>query len=156
VIHCTAIVDDGAVIGKNTKVWHFCHVMSGAVIGDNCILGQNVFVAEGVVIGNNVKIQNNVSVYRGVLIEDNVFIGPSAVFTNVHWPRAYKEQKDNFKTTIVRNGATIGANATIICGNMIGQGAFVAAGAVVTEDVLPLTLVGGVPAKIIRAIENEC
>lgn len=151
-IHETAIVDEGAKIGEGTKIWHFCHVMPKAVIGENCILGQNVFVGDNVVIGNGVKIQNNVSLYDGVVIEDFVFLGPSCVFTNVTSPRAAVEQKDNFKKTIVEEGATIGANATIICGNTISRDSFVAAGAVVTKDVLPHTVVMGVPAKEVRKI----
>ncbi len=146
-IHPTAVIDSGAKIGEGTKVWHFCHIMSGAKIGKNCILGQNVFVASGAVIGNNVKIQNNVSVYKGVVIEDDVFIGPSCVFTNILYPKATVEQKDNFKDTIVRTGATIGANATILCGREIGQEAMVGAGSVVVNDVKPFSVVVGNPAR---------
>lgn len=126
--------------------------MPGARIGKNCILGQNVFIGNNVIIGNGVKIQNNVSVYDGVIIEDDVFLGPSCVFTNVVEPRAYREQKDNFRKTIVRKGATIGANATIICGNEIGEYAMVGAGSVVTKKVLSRTLVGGVPARYMRDV----
>lgn len=151
-IHPTAIIDEGAIIGARTKVWHFSHIMSKAEIGNDCVIGQNVFVGNNVVIGNGVKIQNNVSLYDGVIIEDYVFLSPSCVFTNVTLPRASVEQKDNFKQTIVREGATIGANATIICGNTIGAGAMVGAGAVVTKDVPPNTLVTGVPAKEIRKL----
>lgn len=154
-IHKTAVVDEGAIIAARTKIWHFCHVMPSAIIGKDCILGQNVFVGNNVVIGNNVKIQNNVSLYDGVVIEDYVFLGPSCVFTNVTFPRAAIEQKDNFKKTIVKAGATIGANATIVCGNTIGANAMVGAGAVVTRDVLPNTVVAGVPAKEIRSLNGN-
>lgn len=146
-IHPTAVVDEGAQIGNGTKVWHFCHIMPTAIIGEKCILGQNVFVGPKVRIGNRVKIQNNVSVYEGVILEDEVFVGPSAVFTNVKFPRAFIEQKDKFLTTLVKRGATIGANATIVCGVTIGEYAFIGAGAVVREDVKPYALVVGVPAK---------
>lgn len=144
--HPTAVIDDGAVIGDGTKVWHFTHVSSGAVIGEGCTLGQNVYVGPGVRIGRNVKIQNNVSVYEGVEIEDDVFLGPSCVFTNVKNPRA--DRKGTFEKTIVRQGATIGANATIVCGSTIGRHAFVAAGAVVARGEVPdHALMTGVPAK---------
>ncbi|MGB9790952.1 MAG: acyltransferase [Thermacetogeniaceae bacterium] len=150
-VHETACVDPGAKIGKGTKIWHFCHVMGGAEIGENCSLGQNVFVANNVKIGNNVKIQNNVSVYEGVVLEDYVFCGPSMVFTNVKTPRsAYPRNKSSdYIPTLVKKGASIGANATIVCGVTIGEWAFVAAGAVVTKDVPPYALVAGVPARII-------
>lgn len=144
--HPTAVIDEGCRIGAGTKVWHFSHLMPGAVIGENCVIGQNVFVADQVQIGNNVKVQNNVSLYEGVTCEDDVFIGPSAVFTNVINPRSAVNRKNEFKKTIVRKGATIGANATIICGIEIGKYAFVGAGAVVTKDVLPYALVTGNPA----------
>ncbi|NPA33955.1 MAG: N-acetyltransferase [Chlorobi bacterium] len=146
-VHPTAVVDDGAIIGEGTRIWHFSHIMSSARIGENCVLGQNVFVGRNVIIGNRVKIQNNVSVYEGVVLEDEVFVGPSAVFTNVINPRAFIERKDQFRQTIVKRGATIGANATIICGNTIGEYAFVGAGAVVTRDIKPFELVVGVPAR---------
>ena len=120
-IHDTAIVDEGAKIGEGSKVWHFSHIMKEAIIGKNCILGQNVFVASGVSLGNNVKVQNNVSIYDGVVTEDDVFLGPSMVFTNVINPRSFIERKEEFKTTLVKKGATIGANATIVCGNNIGK-----------------------------------
>ncbi len=149
--HESAYVDEGAKIGKGTKIWHFSHVMSGAEIGENCTLGQNVFVARNVRIGNSVKIQNNVSVYEGVILEDYVFCGPSMVFTNVRTPRsAYpRNTSDDYLRTLVKKGATIGANATIVCGVTIGEWAFVAAGAVVTKDVPPYALVAGIPARII-------
>jgi UDP-2-acetamido-3-amino-2,3-dideoxy-glucuronate N-acetyltransferase len=143
--HDSAIIDDGAVIGPGTKVWHFCHVSAGARIGERCVLGQNVYVGN-VTIGNDVKIQNNVSVYDGVTLEDGVFCGPSSVFTNVENPRAEINRKSEFKPTLVRRGATIGANATILCGVTIGEYAFIAAGAVVLKDVDAHELVAGVPA----------
>jgi UDP-2-acetamido-3-amino-2,3-dideoxy-glucuronate N-acetyltransferase len=147
--HESAYVDEGAKVGKGTRIWHFCHVMAGAEIGEGCTLGQNVFVAKGVRIGNGVKIQNNVSVYEGVTLEDEVFVGPSAVFTNVRTPRASfpRNRPEDFLPTVVKRGATIGANATIVCGVTIGEWAFVAAGAVVTKDVPPYALVAGVPAR---------
>ena len=145
--HISAVIDEGATIGDGTNIWHFSHVMPGAVVGLNCNIGQNVFIDDNVVIGNGVKIQNNVSVYNGVVCEDDVFIGPSAVFTNVINPRSAIERKHEFKKTIIRKGATIGANATIICGNEIGQYAMVGAGAVVTKNVKPYALVVGNPAK---------
>ena len=145
--HLTAIIDEGATIKKGTKIWHFCHIMSGAYIGENCSLGQNVFVATGVRLGNNVKVQNNVSLYTGVICEDDVFLGPSMVFTNIINPRSAIVRKDQYQTTIIRRGATIGANATIVCGIEIGEYAFIGAGAVVTKDVSPYALVVGTPAK---------
>ena len=145
--HHTAIIDTGARIGNGTRIWHFTHVMAGAVIGDNCVLGQNVFVGNKVVIGNGVKVQNNVSLYEGVICEDEVFIGPSAVFTNVINPRSAIERKTEFKTTRIGKGASIGANATIICGIEIGNYAFIGAGAVVTKNVPAYALVTGNPAK---------
>jgi UDP-2-acetamido-3-amino-2,3-dideoxy-glucuronate N-acetyltransferase len=145
-VHPSAIVDEGAIIGIGTKVWHFCHLMPACVVGSNCILGQNVFIDNNAVIGNGVKIQNNVSVYNGVEIEDDVFLGPSMVFTNVINPRSFIERKNEFKRTIVRKGATIGANATIICGIEIGSYAMIGAGAVITKNVLPFALMVGNPA----------
>jgi UDP-2-acetamido-3-amino-2,3-dideoxy-glucuronate N-acetyltransferase len=145
-VHESAYVDEPSYIGEGTKIWHFCHVMSGAQIGLRCILGQNVFVANGVVIGNNVKIQNNVSLYTGVTLEDDVFCGPSCVFTNVTNPRSEILRKDEYRPTLIRRGATIGANATIICGTTVGRFAFVAAGALVRTDVPDYALMAGVPA----------
>lgn len=145
--HETAIIDKGAQIGSGTRIWHFTHVMGSAQIGADCILGQNVFVGNKVQLGNNVKVQNNVSVYEGITCEDDVFLGPSMVFTNVINPRSVVERKDEFKTTLVKKGATIGANATIICGIVLGEYCMVGAGAVVTKDVLPFALVTGVPAR---------
>lgn len=146
-IHHTAIADEGCIIGSGTRIWHFSHIMPGAVIGKDCILGQNVFVAGKVIIGDGVKVQNNVSLYEGVICEDNVFIGPSAVFTNVINPRSAVERKKEYKSTIIRKGATIGANATVICGNEIGAFAFIGAGAVVTKPVPAYALVTGNPAR---------
>ncbi|MBN2341086.1 MAG: N-acetyltransferase [Deltaproteobacteria bacterium] len=145
-IHKTAIIDEPVSIGENTRIWHFCHLMKGCTIGRDCTLGQNVYVGGQVTVGKGVKIQNNVSLYDGVHIEDNVFIGPSAVFTNVTNPRAHRNQRDSFIQTTVKQGATIGANATIVCGVTIGAYAFVGAGAVVTKDVPDHALMLGVPA----------
>lgn len=144
--HETAIIDDGATIGNNSKIWHFSHIMQ-AVIGEGCNLGQNVFVANKVIVGNNVKVQNNVSLYEGVIIEDDVFIGPSAVFTNVINPRSFIERKHEYKKTLIKKGASIGANATIICGNTIGEYALIGAGAVITKDVKPYSMMIGNPAQ---------
>lgn len=145
--HETAIIDEGASIGSGAMIWHFCHVMGTAEIGENCILGQNVFLGNNTKLGNNVKVQNNVSVYEGVVCEDDVFLGPSMVFTNVINPRSSINRKDKFKTTLVKKGGTIGANATIICGVTLGEYCFIGAGAVVTKDVKPFALMTGVPAK---------
>jgi len=145
--HETAIIDRNAVIGKGTKIWHFTHVMSDCVIGEHCNLGQNVVVSPGVRLGNNVKVQNNVSIYTGVICEEDVFLGPSMVFTNVINPRSAIARKDQYKTTLVEKGASIGANATIICGIRIGRFAFIGAGAVVTKDVRSYELVVGNPAR---------
>jgi UDP-2-acetamido-3-amino-2,3-dideoxy-glucuronate N-acetyltransferase len=146
-IHESSYVDEGARIGGGTRIWHFCHVLAGAVIGERCSLGQNVVVMNGVRIGNNVKIQNNVSVYEGVVLEDDVFCGPSMVFTNVINPRSHVTRKHEYKTTRVKRGASIGANATIVCGVTLGEYAFIGAGAVVTRDVLPYALIAGVPGR---------
>jgi UDP-2-acetamido-3-amino-2,3-dideoxy-glucuronate N-acetyltransferase len=146
-IHESAYVDEGAQVGAGTRIWHFCHVMSGAVIGARCSLGQNVVVMNGVRIGENVKIQNNVSVYEGVVLEDDVFCGPSMVFTNVSNPRSHVSRKNEYRTTLVRRGATIGANATIVCGVTLGEYAFIGAGAVITRDVMPYALMAGVPGR---------
>ena len=146
-VHPTAIVDEGARIGEGTRVWHWVHVSAGAVIGARCSLGQNVFVGNRVVIGDNVKIQNNVSVYDNVSLEDDVFCGPSMVFTNVYNPRSAVSRKDEYRDTLVRRGATLGANCTIVCGVTIGEHAFVGAGAVVNRDVPAYALMVGVPAR---------
>jgi len=146
-VHESAYVDDGAVVGKGSKIWHFSHVMPGAVIGERCNLGQNVVVMPGTRLGANVKVQNNVSIYEGVTLEDDVFCGPSCVFTNVINPRAAIERKSEFLRTYVGRGATIGANATIICGHRLGDYCFIAAGAVVTADVPAYALMAGVPAR---------
>lgn len=145
--HPTATVDSGAFIGRGTKIWHYCHIMSGARIGEQCILGQNVFVAQTGIVGNRVKIQNNVSVYDGVVLEDEVFCGPSMVFTNVIIPRSFIERKHEYRLTRVCRGATLGANSTILCGHTIGAYALIGAGAVVTHDVPPHALMLGVPAR---------
>tara|TARA_B100001105_G_C22378044_1_gene438248 strand:- start:743 stop:1321 length:579 start_codon:yes stop_codon:yes gene_type:complete len=145
--HETAIIDKGCIIGNGSKIWHFSHLMEGAKIGKNCNIGQNVFIANDVVLGNNVKVQNNVSLYSGVQCEEDVFLGPSMVFTNVKNPRSAIVRKDEFQETIIRKGATIGANATIVCGTSIGKFAFVAAGAVITKNVVDYALMKGVPAK---------
>ena len=145
--HESSYIDDGAVIGAGTKIWHFCHVLPGAVIGERCNLGQNVVVMAGTRIGDNVKIQNNVSIYEGVVLEDDVFCGPSCVFTNVVNPRSHVSRKSEYRQTLVRRGATIGANATIVCGVTLGEYAFVGAGAVVRSDVPAYALMVGVPAR---------
>ncbi len=145
--HETAVIDSGCSIGKGTKIWHFSHIMNGCEIGEVCNIGQNVVVSPGVKLGRNVKIQNNVSVYTGVICEDDVFLGPSMVFTNVVNPRSHVNRRDEYKTTIVRKGASIGANATIVCGNEIGEYALIGAGSVVTKPVKPYALVVGNPAK---------
>jgi len=145
--HQSSYVDDNTLIGKGTKIWHFCHILSGTRIGNNCVIGQNVMIGPDVVIGNNCKIQNNVSIYKGVILEDDVFCGPSCVFTNVINPRAFIERKNEFKTTTLKKGSTIGANATIICGNTIGRYALIGAGAVVTHDVVDYALMVGIPAR---------
>jgi UDP-2-acetamido-3-amino-2,3-dideoxy-glucuronate N-acetyltransferase len=145
-IHPTAVVENGATIGEATHIWHFCHIMPKAIIGSHCNIGQNVFVDDHAILGNRVKIQNNVSVYNNVQLQDDVFVGPSAVFTNVINPRSFIERKNEFKSTLVKKGATIGANATILCGIIIGEYAMIGAGAVVTKDVLPHAVMIGNPA----------
>jgi UDP-2-acetamido-3-amino-2,3-dideoxy-glucuronate N-acetyltransferase len=145
--HETAVVDANCTIGKGTKIWHFSHIMSGSIIGEHCNIGQNVVVSTGVVLGKNVKVQNNISLYTGVICEDDVFLGPSMVFTNVINPRSAVIRKDQYKETLVKKGASIGANATVVCGNSIGEYAFIGAGAVVTKEVKPYALVMGNPAK---------
>jgi UDP-2-acetamido-3-amino-2,3-dideoxy-glucuronate N-acetyltransferase len=145
--HPTAIIDDGAQIGEHTRIWHWVHISGGARIGHGCSLGQNVYVGNRVVIGNNCKIQNNVSVYDNVTLEDDVFCGPSMVFTNVYNPRSHVSRKNEYRDTLVKRGATLGANCTIVCGVTIGEYAFVAAGAVINRDVTPYALMAGVPAK---------
>jgi UDP-2-acetamido-3-amino-2,3-dideoxy-glucuronate N-acetyltransferase len=145
--HESSYIDDGAVIGRGTKIWHFCHVMPGAVIGERCNLGQNVVVMGGTRLGNNVKVQNNVSIYEGVTLEDDVFCGPSCVFTNVTNPRSHVSRKSEYRPTLVRRGSSIGANATIVCGITLGEYSFIGAGAVVTSDVPAFALMVGVPAR---------
>ncbi|MFZ4521678.1 MAG: acyltransferase [Bacteroidales bacterium] len=145
--HESAIIDEGCKIGKGTKIWHFSHIMKGCVIGENCNLGQNVVISPDVILGRNVKVQNNVSIYTGVICEDDVFLGPSMVFTNVINPRSHILRKDQYKATLVRRGASIGANATIVCGNEIGEFAFIGAGSVVTREVPAFALVVGNPGR---------
>jgi UDP-2-acetamido-3-amino-2,3-dideoxy-glucuronate N-acetyltransferase len=145
--HPTAIIDDNCSIGEGTKIWHFSHIMPGAVIGNNCNLGQNVVVSSKVILGNNVRVQNNVSIYEGVICEDDVFLGPSMVLTNVINPRSAVSRKNEFKTTLIKKGATIGANATIVCGNTVGTYAFIGAGTVVTKDVPAYALIVGNPGR---------
>lgn len=146
-VHPSSIIDEGCVIGEGTKIWHFSHIMSGAIIGKNCNLGQNVVVSPKVVLGNNVRVQNNVSIYEGVICEDDVFLGPSMVLTNVINPRSAVSRKAEYKTTLIKKGATIGANATIVCGNTIYEFAFIGAGAVVTKDVPAYALIVGNPGR---------
>lgn len=145
--HETAVVDAGCTIGKGTKIWHFSHIMPNCILGENCNIGQNVVVSPDVILGNNVKVQNNVSIYTGVICEDDVFLGPSMVFTNVMNPRSAVNRKNEYLKTIVRKGASIGANATIVCGHDIGEFAFIGAGAVVTKTVAPYALMVGNPAR---------
>lgn len=152
--HKTAVIDEDCKIGKDTKIWHFSHIMSNSVIGEKCNIGQNVVVSPNVILGNNVKVQNNVSIYTGVICEDDVFLGPSMVFTNVINPRSSIVRKSEYQQTLVEKGASIGANATIICGNKIGRFAFVGAGAVVTKSVKPYALVVGNPSKQIGWISE--
>lgn len=146
-LHESSYVDDGAQVGAGTRVWHFCHVNPGAIIGERCSIGQNVVVMPGTRLGNNVKVQNNVSIYEGVVCEDDTFLGPSMVFTNVTNPRSHVSRKHEYRQTLVRRGASIGANATVVCGYTLGEYSFVAAGAVVTRDVAAYALVAGVPAR---------
>ncbi len=146
-IHPTAIVDDGAQIGEDTRIWHWVHISAGARIGERCSFGQNVYVGNDVVIGSNVKVQNNVSIYDAVTLEDDVFCGPSMVFTNVYNPRSAVTRKSEYRPTLIKKGATLGANCTIVCGVSVGEYAFVAAGAVINRDVKPYALMAGVPAK---------
>jgi UDP-2-acetamido-3-amino-2,3-dideoxy-glucuronate N-acetyltransferase len=145
--HQTAVIDDGCIIGKGTKIWHFSHIMKECEIGENCNIGQNVVISPRVKLGKNVKVQNNVSIYTGVICEDDVFLGPSMVFTNIVNPRSAVVRKDQYVTTLVERGASIGANSTIICGHTIGRYSFIGAGAVVTKDVKPYSLVVGNPAR---------
>jgi UDP-2-acetamido-3-amino-2,3-dideoxy-glucuronate N-acetyltransferase len=146
-VHPSSVIDDDCKIGEGTRIWHFSHIMSGSVIGNNCNLGQNVVVSPKVTLGNNVRVQNNVSIYEGVICEDDVFLGPSAVLTNVINPRSAVSRKEEFKTTLIKKGASIGANATIVCGNTIGEYAFIGAGAVVTKDVPAYALIVGNPGR---------
>lgn len=154
-VHESSYVDEGAEIGEGTKIWHFCHIHSGAKIGKNCSIGQNVNISGTAVIGDNVRIQNNVSVYDSVIIEDDVFLGPSMVFTNVINPRSFVSRKHEYKTTVIKKGASIGANATIVCGNTVGQYAFVGAGSVVTKDIQDYFMVYGVPA-VAKGVVCKC
>ena len=155
-VHESSYVDADAKIGEGTKIWHFCHIQKGARIGKNCSFGQNVNISNNVIVGNDCKVQNNVSIYEGVVLEDGVFCGPSCVFTNDLTPRArYPKGREGYKKTLIREGASIGANATIVCGHIIGKYAMVAAGAVVTKDVPDYALVAGVPAKIIGRIDEK-
>jgi UDP-2-acetamido-3-amino-2,3-dideoxy-glucuronate N-acetyltransferase len=153
--HPTAVIDEGAAIGEGSRIWHFSHIMSGAVVGKNCNIGQNVMIAPQAILGNNVKVQNNVSVYTGVVCEDDVFLGPSCVFTNVINPRSFIERKAEFKPTLVKKGASVGANATILCGITIGEYAMIGAGCVLTKDVPPYALVVGNPGKQIGWVDKE-
>jgi len=146
-VHPSSFVDEGAVVGKGSKVWHFCHVLSGAVIGERCNIGQNCVIMPGTRLGNNVKLQNNVSVYEGVELEDDVFCGPSMVFTNVGTPRSHVNRRGEYERTVVKKGASIGANATVVCGHNLGRYSFVGAGSVVTKDVKDFALVVGNPAR---------
>ena len=146
-IHETAVIDEPCTIGSGSKIWHFSHIMTDSVLGDNCNLGQNVVVSSKVILGNNVKVQNNVSIYTGVICEDDVFLGPSMVFTNIINPRSAVVRRDKYVETLIKKGASIGANATVICGNTIGKFALIGAGAVVTRDIAPYALVVGNPAK---------
>ena len=154
-IHPSSYIDEGVTLGEGTKIWHFCHVQEGAVIGRNCSLGQNVNVGPGVKIGDGCRIQNNVSLYEGVELEDDVFCGPSCVFTNVRVPRAAYPVHGRYDRTLIKKGASLGANCTVVCGHTIGEGAMIAAGAVVTRDVEPYALMAGVPARRIGTVSPE-
>ena len=154
-IHESSILDQGAKVGIDTKIWHFCHISRTSIIGKNCIIGQNVYVGENVTIGDNVKIQNNVSIFDGVEIHNDVFCGPSVVFTNIKYPRSYINQKNNYIRTVVKSGVTIGANSTIICGLTLGTNSFIGAGSVVTKSTEDNSLVYGNPAKYIKKIIKE-
>jgi UDP-2-acetamido-3-amino-2,3-dideoxy-glucuronate N-acetyltransferase len=154
-VHESSYVDEGAEIGDETKIWHFCHIMSGARIGKKCSIGQNVNIGSRAIIGDNVKIQNNVSVYDDVIIEDDVFCGPSCVFTNIINPRAFVERKHEYKTTIIKKGASIGANATIVCGVTIGEYALIGAGSVVTKDIPAYSLAYGNPARVNGKVNKD-
>ena len=153
-VHPTAVLDEGCTIGAGSKIWHFSHIMPQAILGEKCNIGQNVVISPKVVLGNNVKVQNNVSIYTGVICEDDVFLGPSMVFTNVYNPRSAIPRKDEYRPTLVKKGATLGANCTIICGVTIGAYAFIGAGAVITKDVPDFALMAGVPARQIGRV-NE-
>lgn len=154
-VHESSYIDEPCHIGAGTKIWHFSHIMKDSIIGEKCNIGQNVVISPSVVLGNNVKIQNNVSVYTGVICEDDVFLGPSCVFTNVINPRSFIERKDEYRRTVIKKGASIGANATIVCGHVIGRYAFIGAGAVVTKDIPDYALVIGNPARIVGYV-CEC
>ena len=154
-VHESSYVDEGATIGDDTKIWHFCHVMAKVKIGYKCNIGQNVFIADDVIVGNECKIQNNVSLYKGVIIEDDVFIGPSAVFTNIKNPRSFINRKNEYSQTVIKKGVTIGANATIVCGITIGEYSFIGAGTVVTKSVPPYSLVVGNPGRIIGEVSKD-
>lgn len=155
-VHESSYVDADVKIGEGTKIWHFCHIQKGARIGKNCSFGQNVNISNNVIVGNDCKVQNNVSIYEGVVLEDGVFCGPSCVFTNDLTPRArYPKGREGYKKTLIREGASIGANATIVCGHIIGKYAMVAAGAVVTKDVPDYALVAGVPAKVVGRVDEK-
>lgn len=154
-VHESSYVDEPVEIGKGTKIWHFSHIMQNSKIGENCNIGQNVVISPGVIIGNGVKIQNNVSVYSGVICEDDVFLGPSCVFTNVINPRSFISRKDEYRKTVIKKGASIGANSTIVCGHDIGEYAFIGAGSVVTKNILPYSCVVGNPARLLYYV-CEC